>query len=79
MSKPAPSPARGKSPPPAPGRTSPAEAADATQLQPPTRAGVPHEDAIRARAYALWQQAGAPGGDGIEFWLRAEQELRNPR
>ena len=68
-----------KSTAPASARTNPATAADATRLQPPARDGVPQEDAIRARAYALWQQAGSPGGDGVEFWLRAEQELRNPR
>ena len=64
---------------PAAARSNPAESADATRLQPPRRDGAPTEDAIRARAYALWQQAGEPGGDGVEFWLRAEQELRNPR
>jgi hypothetical protein len=64
---------------PATARTNPAESANATRLQPPKKDGAPQEDAIRARAYALWQQAGEPGGDGVEFWLRAEQELRNPR
>ncbi len=60
-------------------RSNPAEAANATQLQPPTKNGVPDTDAVRARAHALWEQAGQPGGDGVEFWLRAEQELSNPR
>ena len=60
-------------------RTSPAEAADATRLQPPRSDGQPTEEAVRARAFSLWQQAGEPGGDGTEFWFRAEQELRNGR
>ena len=78
MSKTAPAP-RGRTTSPADARTNPAEAADATRLQPPTHDGAPQDDAIRARAYALWQQAGAPGGDGVEYWHRAEQELRNGR
>ena len=60
-------------------RSNPAEASNATQLQPPTKNGVPDTDAVRARAHALWEQAGRPGGDGVEFWLRADQELSNPR
>lgn len=73
---------RGKvtsSPPPASAHNSPAEVADATTLQPPKHNGKPTEEAVRARAHMLWEQAGRPGGDGVEFWLRAEQELTNPR
>jgi len=33
------------------------------------------EDRIRRRAYELWQAAGAPRGDGAEFWLQAEAEI----
>jgi hypothetical protein len=33
------------------------------------------QHAIRERAYAKWQDAGAPSGDGINFWLEAEQEF----
>jgi hypothetical protein len=29
------------------------------------------------RAYELWQQAGMPEGRDQEFYLQAEQELRN--
>jgi hypothetical protein len=29
---------------------------------------------IRERAYTLWEEAGKPLGDGVEFWLRAESE-----
>jgi len=31
---------------------------------------------IRLRAYRKWESAGKPTGDGIRFWLDAEQELR---
>jgi cold shock CspA family protein/ribosome-associated translation inhibitor RaiA len=33
------------------------------------------EEAVRQRAYARWEAAGRPAGDGIDFWLAAEQEL----
>lgn len=33
----------------------------------------PSADAIRARAFALWQ---AEGGGALDNWLRAEAELR---
>jgi len=33
------------------------------------------EDQIRERAYLKWEAAGYPEGDGVEFWLSAEQEL----
>jgi hypothetical protein len=33
------------------------------------------EDEIRTLAHAKWQAAGCPPGDGLEFWLSAEQEL----
>jgi hypothetical protein len=33
------------------------------------------EDAIRLRAYQIWAAAGMPEGDGVQFWLKAEQEL----
>ena len=44
----------------------------------PPRSG-PTEDEIRARAHAMWEQAGRPDGDGVQFWLEAEKELKNPR
>ena len=34
------------------------------------------EDDIRLRAYRNWEAAGRPDGDGVGFWLEAEQELR---
>ena len=33
------------------------------------------ENAIREKAYLLWEAAGRPDGDGTEFWLKAEEEL----
>lgn len=36
----------------------------------------PSEDQVRERAYILWEEAGRPDGDGVEFWLRAETELQ---
>jgi hypothetical protein len=35
----------------------------------------PHENDIRDRAYALWQEQGSPEGREEEFWHRAEREL----
>lgn len=35
----------------------------------------PIHQTIAERAYALWQQAGQPGGRDEEFWLQAEAEL----
>jgi hypothetical protein len=31
---------------------------------------------IRLCAYRKWEAAGRPPGDGVTFWLEAEQELR---
>lgn len=33
------------------------------------------EEQIRCLAYQKWETAGHPPGDGVEFWLEAEQEL----
>jgi DUF2934 family protein len=32
-------------------------------------------DEIRQLAYAKWEAAGKPPGDGSDFWLQAEKEL----
>lgn len=32
-------------------------------------------EAIRLCAYQKWESAGKPTGDGVQFWLEAEQEL----
>lgn len=34
-----------------------------------------NEDAVRELAYHKWQAAGAPAGDGVTFWLEAEQQF----
>ena len=33
------------------------------------------EEAIRLHAFWRWELAGKPSGDGVRFWLEAEQEL----
>jgi len=33
-------------------------------------------DAIRDRAYALWEAAGSPDGQDEHFWHQAERDLR---
>lgn len=42
----------------------------------PTVAARVHEKAIRELAYAKWEAAGRPAGDGVQFWLEAERELK---
>jgi hypothetical protein len=37
------------------------------------------EQAVREKAYFLWQAAGCPQGDGAEFWLKAEVLLGGPK
>jgi hypothetical protein len=45
--------------------------------QPPARQ--PDPEAIRLRAYFLWEAANRPAGDGVRFWLTAEEQLRHER
>ena len=33
------------------------------------------DEKIRLCAYQKWEAAGKPSGDGVQFWLEAEQEL----
>ena len=33
------------------------------------------DEDIRARAYQLWQAAGAPDGESDRFWYQAEKEV----
>jgi hypothetical protein len=33
------------------------------------------EQAIRERAYAIWEEEGRPDGRDLDHWRRAEQEL----
>jgi hypothetical protein len=37
------------------------------------------EQAIRERAYAIWEQAGYPNGNDVEHWLEAEVEVDSTR
>lgn len=41
--------------------------------------GITFEEAIRVRAYQLWERAGRPQGDGISFWMEAEAELKGSK
>jgi len=34
------------------------------------------EHAIREMAYAKWEEAGCPPGDGAHFWIEAEKEFQ---
>lgn len=34
------------------------------------------EQQVRELAYHLWEEAGRPEGDGVEFWLKAENALQ---
>lgn len=40
-----------------------------------TNGKVVSEEDVRLRAYQRWEAAGRLGGDGVKFWLEAEQEL----
>jgi DUF2934 family protein len=66
--------------PAAPRTTSPA-AADRSSLNHAKSPGRSEAspDEIRDRAYFLWEEAGRPDGDGVQFWLAAERELCGPR
>jgi hypothetical protein len=37
----------------------------------------PSHEAISDRACKLWQAAGSPEGKDMDFWLRAEKELKS--
>lgn len=34
------------------------------------------EEAIRVLAYFKWEAAGSPEGDGVDYWLEAEREVK---
>lgn len=34
-----------------------------------------HEERVRERAYDIWQRAGRPEGQAMDFWLQAEAEI----
>lgn len=61
-------------PPPPYGTPTGAPATDRTEER-LRHGGVTFEEAVRARAYHLWEVAGRPPGDGVPFWAEAEQEL----
>jgi Protein of unknown function (DUF2934) len=35
------------------------------------------EQAIRERAYAIWEEEGRPDGKDLEHWCRAEDEINS--
>jgi len=37
--------------------------------------GQPREQAIRERAYQIWEAEGRPDGKELDYWLRAEAEV----
>ena len=39
---------------------------------------IPEND-VQRHAYEIWLREGCPEGRSLEHWLRAEQNLRNPR
>lgn len=41
---------------------------------PPHHVPAANHEAIRHHAYLKWLVAGKPDGDGLNFWLEAEQE-----
>lgn len=52
------------------------ETKPASVLAKPSANGPPtSEEAIRLCAYRNWETAGKPGGNGVNFWLEAEQEV----
>jgi Protein of unknown function (DUF2934) len=38
----------------------------------------PGADAVRERAYHIWEDEGRPGGRDLDHWLQAERELARP-
>ena len=41
----------------------------------PSESAADRDERVRLRAYQLWEAAGRPQGDGVEFWLRAEKAV----
>jgi hypothetical protein len=37
------------------------------------------EEAVRVNAYYKWELAGKPQGDGVRFWLEAENDLKSKK
>lgn len=38
-----------------------------------------NDEAIRMLAHSKWEAAGCPAGDGVDFWLEAEREVKVER
>jgi hypothetical protein len=55
--------------------TTPAQGAVAASSDKDHQGRLVSDEDIRRCAYRKWVAAGKPGGDGIQFWLQAEQEL----
>lgn len=54
----------------------PKEMEPTAQIPPPTQpCRCAKEDDIRVCAYLKWESAGKPPGDGVQFWLEAEETL----
>jgi hypothetical protein len=51
----------------------------APAVEPSTSTAAHDRETIGSRAYFLWERAGRPWGDGVEFWLQAERELTHPK
>jgi len=65
------------------GRTEPATAgkttAKAVSVRTASKNTVIRDSEIRLRAYEQCVAAGNPAGDGVNFWMKAEQELRQAK
>jgi len=60
---------------PAPGKTAAATKAAVAPGAKQYKTPLASAEEIRLCAYQKWENAGKPAGDGIQFWLEAEQEL----
>lgn len=60
------------------GQSTPTQTAVASGQKGQDENRVSQED-IRLRAYRKWENAGKPFGDGTQFWLAAEDELRREK
>jgi hypothetical protein len=49
------------------------------KAEPAASADALTEETIRLHAFWKWEHAGRPPGDGVTFWLEAEQELQRTR
>ncbi len=55
-------------------KTAPATT-EASAVQQQTTSPADTEQAIRTRAYEIWEQRGRTNGNAVEDWLRAEAEV----